>query len=346
MSPTNAEVLFWQAYAEYKLGGKPDKTIERAADGRVEGVFPFRPESAEVFAWATGVTGNWKPKYFLGLIYWSRNQQDKARELFAACGNRPEFAALYAARAELIKETALKDLLRASELNPTQWRYGKMLIQHYIGDKKYSDALRVAQEYDKRLPNDFRIRLLLAKAYLLSGNYVACNDVLSKTSVLPYEGSTEGHALYREAWLMQAIGKIKTKKYADALTMIANARLYPVNLGVGKPYDENIDSRIESYMEGMCHEAMKKSDKAASAWNAVTKQTAVPGINNLVSAWALRKQGKTAEGEALLKAWAGPTPSPIASWCLDVYAGKAAAWEFGPDPDGSRVVEELVTLVR
>jgi len=339
-------VMFWQAYAEYKLGGKPDKTIERAADGRVEGVFPFRPESAEVFAWATGVTGNWKPKYFLGLIYWSRNQPDKARELFAACGNRPEFAALYAARAELMKETALKDLLRASELNPNQWRYGKMLIQHYIGEKKYPEALRVAQEYDKRLPNDFRIRLLLAKTHLLNGSYAACSDVLSKTSVLPYEGSTEGHALYREAWLMQAIGRMKAKKYADALTMIANARLYPINLGVGKPYDENIDSRIESYMEGMCHEAMKKSDKAAEAWIAVTKQTAVPGINNLVSAWALRKQGKSAEGEVLLKAWAGPTPSPIASWCLDVYSGKAAAWEFGTDPDGSRVVEELVTLVR
>ncbi|MBL7849939.1 MAG: DUF5107 domain-containing protein [Cyclobacteriaceae bacterium] len=346
MSPTNSEVLFWQAYVEYKLGGNPEKTIERAADGRVEGVFPFRPESAEVFAWATGVTGNWKPKYFLGLIYWSRNQLDKARELFAACGNRPEFAALYAARAELMKETALKDLLRASELNPTQWRYGKMLIQHYIAEKKYPEALRVAQDYDKRLPNDFRIRLLMAKAHLLNSNYPACNEVLSKTNVLPYEGSTEGHALYREAWLMQAIAKIKAKKYADALVMIANARLYPANLGVGKPYDENIDSRIESFMEGMCHEAMKRTDKAAAAWSAVTKQTAVPGINNLVSAWALRKQGKSAEGEALLKSWAGPKPSAIANWCLDVYEGKAAAWEFGPEPDGSRVVEELVTLVR
>lgn len=128
--------------------------------------------------------------------------------------------------------------------------------------------------------------------------------------------------------------------------MISNARLYPANLGVGKPYDENIDSRIEAYMEGLCHEAMKKADKATASWAAVTRQVAVPGINNLVSAWALRKQGKPEEGETLLNTWAGPTPSPLAKWCLDVYDGKAAAWEFGPEPDGSRVVEELVTIVR
>jgi hypothetical protein len=91
---------------------------------------------------------------------------------------------------------------------------------------------------------------------------------------------------------------------------------------------------------------MKKGDKATTSWASVAMQPAVPGISNLVSAWALRRQGKDAEGQALLKAWAGPTPLPIAQWCLDVYDGKAAAWEFGPEPDGSRVVEELVTLVR
>lgn len=346
LAPSNAEVLFWLAYLDSKLTGSYDKSLSAAVAASPSGVFPFRAESAEVFSWATGVTHDWKPKYFLGLIYWSRNQLDKARELFAACGNQPDFSPMYAARAELVKQSAVQDLQKAAELDIKQWRYGKMLIQHYLGEKKYPGALTVAKDYDKRLPNDFRIRLLLAKAYLLNENYVGCIDVLMKTQVLPYEGSTEGHALYREAWLMQAIARIKAGKYSDAASMISKARLFPVNLGVGKPYDENIDSRVEFFLEGLCQEGLKKSDKAAAAWSAVTRQVHPNGLNNLVTAWALRKQGKAADGENLLKSWASQSPGPVPQWCADVYAGKAAAWESGPEPDGSRLVEEMITLVR
>lgn len=346
LGPRNAEVLFWMAYLDQRLNNPFDKSLDLAIEATVAGVFPFRPESADVFAWATGATGNWKPKYLLGLIYWDKNRPAKARELFEACGYQPEFAPLYASRAELIPETALNDLQKASELDPKQWRYGKLLVQHYIAQKKYPDALRVAQEYDKRLPNDFRIRLLLAKCYLLGEKYASTNDVLAKTNVLPYEGSRESHELYRVSWLMQAIERIKARKYADALSMIDKARLYPQNLGVGKPYDEDIDSRAEYFLEGLCYEGLGKKGKATEAWGKVTGQKEIPDINNLVTAWSLRKQGRDDAGLKLLREWDEQSMDPIATWCLDTYQGKASAWEFASDPDGSRVVEEMVFLVR
>ncbi len=346
LAPSNAEVLFWLAFLDQKLNGNSERTLARAIDAPASGVFPFRPESADVFAWATGATNNWKPKYFLGLIYWSKNQPGKARELFEACGNRPEFAPMYAARAELIRENSLQDLQKAAELDPKQWRYAKMLFQYYVGQKQYGEALKQMQDYDKRLPNDFRIRLLLAKAYLLEEKYAACSDVLARTTVLPYEGSREGHALYREAWLMQSIERIKSKKYSEALAMIGKARQYPLNLGVGKPYDQDIDSRAECFLEGLCHEGMKKAQKADASWKNVTDQAAFPDFGNLVTAWALRKQGKGSEGEKMLSDWVAQSSSPTAKWCLEIYQGKASAWEFGPEADGSRVVEEMVILVR
>jgi Tfp pilus assembly protein PilF len=345
LAPANAEVLYWQAYMEKKLGGSSDK-LDRATRAPLEGVFPFRAESATVLAWATGATDSWRPVYFLGLIYWNKNQLSKARELFMACGNRPEFSPFYAARAELVPETSAKDLRKASELHPNQWRYGKQLILRAIEEKKYAEALKTAQDYDSRLPNDFRIRLLLAKANLLGGKYAACVDVLNATKVLPYEGSTEGHALYREALLMQTLERLKAKKYAEALALVTKARGYPENLGVGKPYDENIDSRVESFLEGLCHEGLKKPDQAKASWSALTSQNQVPGINNLVTAWAFRKQGKAAEGEAMLKAWSSRASGPLPTWCLDIYENKASAWEPGAEVDGSRVVRELVLLVR
>ncbi len=346
LSPANAEVAFWQAFLEQKLNGSSEKLLERAIATSVTGVFPFRPESAEVFAWATSATGNWKPKYLLGLIYWTKNQTSKARELFAACGNRPEFAPLYAARAELIRETALVDLQKAAELEPSQWRYGKMLVQHYFSEKKFADALRVAQDYDKRIPNDFRLRLLLAKAYLLNDNYKACNDVLAKTNVLPYEGSTEGHALYREAWLLQAIDRMKANKYSEAMVMIGKARMYPSNLGVGKPYDADIDSRAEYLLEGMCQEGMKKMDKAKAAWGSALSQEQWPvGPNTLITAWAFRKAGQPDKGESVVKTWVNQAPSnAMAVWCLETFQKRSVAIPVSSEADGSRLLQAIYSL--
>ncbi len=346
LASANAEVSFWQAYLESKSGKPTDKSLDKAIRSPLEGVFPFRTESAAVFTWAMSATDNWRPKYFLGLILWNKNQLSKARELFAACANQPEFSPFYAARAELIPETAAQDLRKAADLHPNQWRYAKLLIQRAINVKDYAGALRTAQEYDRRVPNDYRIRLLLAKAYLLEGKYALCVDVLNATKVLPYEGSTEGHALHREALLMQAVERLKVKKYADALALVTKARAYPETLGVGRPYEENIDSRVEYFLEGLCHEGLKKQDNAKASWSAIVSQNQVPGINNLVAAWACKKQGKAGNGEAMLTAWSKQEPGQLSSWCLDIYQGKASAWEPGSDVDGSRVVRELVLLVR
>ncbi len=343
LAPTNAEVAFWQAFLDQKLTGSSEKALNRATEASVTGVFPFRPESAEVFTWATGVTNNWKPKYLLGLIYWSKNQTARARELFAACGNRPDFAPMYAARAELIRETALVDFQKAAALDPGQWRYVKLLAQYYFGTRQYAEALRVLQDNDRRIPNDFRIRLLLAKSFLLLENYKSCNDVLAKTNVLPYEGSTEGHALYREAWLMQAMAQIKAKKYSDALVMIGKARMYPANLGVGMPYDADIDSRVEYFLEGLCQEGLKKSDRAKISFDKVIAQSQWPaGNGTLITAWALRKNGLAEKGESQLKQWAEQVPSDaMAAWSLAAYK-KLDAPAF--PVEGPKLIQSLYLL--
>ena len=75
-------------------------------------------------------------KYFLGLIYWSRDNTQKAKELFAACG-QPDFAPFYAARAVLNDDDTFEaDLGRAAKLDPGQWRYGKILADQLVEKKK------------------------------------------------------------------------------------------------------------------------------------------------------------------------------------------------------------------
>jgi tetratricopeptide (TPR) repeat protein len=345
-APANAEVMYWQAWLDQQMTGSSDKSLERATAASVLGVFPFRAESSEILQWATGATTHWKPKYLLGLIFWSKNQISKARELLVACGDTPDFAPLYAARAQMRNDHSLTDLQKASVLDPKQWRYGKMLIQHYFVEKNFVEGLRVAKEYDARIPGDFRIRLLLAKAQLLNDNYKGCNEVLAKTYVLPYEGSTEGHALFREAWLLQAVEQIKALKYSAALGMIAKARTYPPNLGVGKPYDADIDSRAEYFLEGLCYEGMKKNDKAKVAWNQITSQTQWPeGINTLVTAWAFRKTGAAEKGESILRVWTDESHKvSLADWCLETYRKKSVALPVSSEADGTRLIQAIYSL--
>jgi hypothetical protein len=98
-------------------------------------------------------------------------------------------------------------LKRASQLDAHQWRYGKLLINHFIENKNYSDALLTAKQYHEQFPQHFRINMLLAKTLL-----------------------------------MQALHQMQSKNYTSALSSIRTAHLWPKNLGVGKPYEEDIDA--------------------------------------------------------------------------------------------------------
>ena len=346
VAPVNAEVLYWLAFLEEKLIGVAGTSLTRALQAPVEMVFPFRSESAEVLGWARGKSENWKPTYLLALIYWNMNQPQKARELFAACGSSPDFAPFYAVRADLILESRLQDLQKAAALDPMEWRYGKLLVQHHLSTKNYVQALQLALAYDKKIPGDFRIRMMLAKTQLLNKNYKACTDILAKTNVLPYEGSTEGRMLYQEAWILQAVDKMKERKYAEALSMISNARIWPENLGVGKPYDADIDSRVEYFLEGLCQEGMKNVDKAKKSWDAVLAQQASNrGANDLVTAWAFKKTGQLEKGELLLKAWrSADEKNFLATWCLDVYRNMDAQTSVDMEDKGGRVVQAIFSL--
>ncbi len=346
LSPQNPEVSYRIAYLKDKLQpGSGKAFIEKGNALSPALVFPFRTSSAEALEWVIAQTQDWKPRYFLGLIYWSRDNAARAKELFRSCGE-PGFAPFYAARAELYDDdTYAADLRHAAKIDPGQWRYGKLLAERLIRKKDYAEALKVAADYRKRFPGDFRISMLAAKAMLLNKRYKDVTDLLEKTTILPYEGATDGRQLYREAWLMQAAGQIKSKNYKSALASVEKAKLWPENLGAGKPYDDMIDLRLENYLEGLVYQKMKESQKARQKFEAVTHATSRRHqANDLATALAYRKTGRAAEGEKLLSDWANQQPSnAIAQWARAAFEGKGSASDLEGDTN-FRVLRELANL--
>jgi hypothetical protein len=81
------------------------------------------------------------------------------------------------------------------------------------------------------------------------GQYSQCISLLNKMSVLPNEGAYEGRAVYRAANLYRAIEQLNLGNYESAMKSVEDSKKWPENLGVGKPYDNMIDNRLENYLE-------------------------------------------------------------------------------------------------
>jgi Tfp pilus assembly protein PilF len=343
LAPDNPEILYWIAFLKNKLKA-PDSNefIKKANALSPELVFPFRSSSAQVLKWVITQSDHWAPKYYLGLIHWNRNDLAKARELFSAAGNT-DFAPYYASRAILFNdENFAADLTTASQLDPGQWRFGRLLANHFIENKKYPEALEEAKKLNKKFPGDFRISMLLARTLLMNKQYKASTDLLAKITVLPAEGATDGRQLYREGWLLQAIQQMETKNYKAAFNSLNMAKQWPENLGAGKPYDEDIDLRLDNYLAGVYYEKTKNSEKARQKWHEVMLyKSANNNLNTLITALALRKTNKDDEGKQLLVEWVQKEPeNKLARWCLDLYNGTPAG-DFPGNDNFGRIMEFL-----
>jgi hypothetical protein len=128
--------------------------------------------------------------------------------------------------------------------------------------------------------------------------------VLTSKTFLPNEGATEGRQLYRESLLMMAFDDMEKGKYQAALSDIEKARQWPENLGVGKPYESDIDERFENFQQALCLEKMKKKPEADKIYSSLTKEkTNIQNANLLINALAWKKTGAELNGTQLLNAW-------------------------------------------
>jgi len=321
LAPPTAEVLYWLAYLR-----QDTQLLARAEAASPAFVFPFRTESVPVFEWAGQMSQAWQPRYFLALIRWSQGKVPEARQLLDGCGDTPQFGPFYAARAQFAGENTVGDLEKAAQLEPAQWRYGAMLVKHYLAHTNSAAALTVATQNVKLFPTNTVLDLLYAKTLILTGQFQSASTFLNTLNILPCEGSTEAHSMLRGADLMLAVDQMKAGAFDTALQLITQAQQWPENLGAGQPYAEDDDARLEDWLAYRCYLQTKAADKANAALEKIlafnpSAKTADSGI--IVRALALKAAGRTEEAEKLLSAWkAKATDSTLPDWALALLAGK------------------------
>ncbi len=296
LSPATPANLYWLAFLNKE---KIDFRLLHPAYS-----FPFRSETAAVIDTLLKTETNWVLKYHLALIYHDRNRISECKQLLQSCGNEPAFAPFYAVRAAVAgdsdKALAEADLQRALLLDKN-WRYYKLLGEFYCKQNQYSKALQTVLPYSKAHPDDYIVGLLYTKALLFNNKLNEADKVLSKLNVLPFEGATESRELFREIKLKKAIDAMRKKDRKDASEYIKEAKTYPENLGVGKPYEEDVDYRLEDWLTYLCdHEKNKTTDsllqKIISFSMSKNNERNVQSSNALVTVWANEKLNKKEEG--------------------------------------------------
>lgn len=301
LSSPNALSDYWLAYLQHLQGKSAREYLDRAIKASPAFIFPSRLESAKMLSWAREQSGDWKPKYWLALILGDKNRLQESTQLFNSIGDEPVYAPFYAARANLKKEDkpaeAIADLKKAMQLDSSEWRYPKSLAEIYIQENDFHSALEITSRYYALHPANYIFGVLHAKVLLLNKQYLPARQLLQAIHIIPFEGATIGHELQKEANLMLALEYMRTKNFRKALSFIEVSRSWPFNLGSGKPYEEDIDERLEDWLSYYCLSKLGKSSQAKQSLEKIlsfnSKMTTAGNnyfsANDLISAWALEK---------------------------------------------------------
>jgi hypothetical protein len=322
LKSTNATPIinYWLAYIL-----KDTEYLNKAVSASAELVFPFRSETADVLKWALTQNNNWKTKYYLGLIYWSKGQVEEAGGLLKSCEMQPDYFAFYLSRFGLLNgETGYNgetDLLKAQQIAPGEWRCYKALSDYYEENQKYDKALDWAKKGNSQFPENYILAYQLSKSLLISGDSKEALNILTETTILPNEGASFGRTTYRQACILGAIDNFKNNKNKNALSLIKMAREWPENLGVGKPYVT--DERIEDYLESIYWSGNRNKEKVKALEDNIINSTlsaknATSG--DYLGAILMKKAGHDKEAKDFLIRQIEKEPKNlVAKWNLAKY---------------------------
>lgn len=276
-APKHSMIYLNLAYL-YNQSGNTDisnQYLNKVFNMSTDFVFPFRLEEKEVLEWAVKTSDNWKLRYYLGLLHWSLGNRILAKEHFLKVSHKPESPYFYIAKSLLFDDedsyTPEKDLIRAQSLGFEDWRTSEKLIDYYLQSGQSGKALKIAKQALSKFDSNNTLKYVYAKCLMSEGQYSNARNSLMRTTILPSEGARYGRVTYRQACIMEAVELYEKKQFKSAIKLIGKSRLWPENLGAGKPY--TVDERIEDFLEAKCWLKMEERGKSEELYKNIIEFT-------------------------------------------------------------------------
>lgn len=297
----------WAAFLTKKQSPELSKMyFDKAVSLYSDFVFPYRRETLKVLKWAKDKKADWQMQYYLAQNYLALGLQQQGRKLLIDLGERPDSDVFFRFRASFMEELPYQksaaDYETAFRINNKDWKVWQEYIQFYLKNKKFDAAHNLSTKAYKKFKDNYNIGLSHAKAALNVDQYAQCIEVLKTINILPFEHAAESKNIYDNAHIFLAMILIDKGKYTDAISLLEQSKLWPENLGVGKPYEP--DSRMQDYLLAVAYQRTDKSSKSENLLQEIADYS-LKHINNLslksyFGILALRKIGKTSEAQTLI----------------------------------------------
>ncbi len=299
LSPENPIVFLWLSKLDNK---NQNNWMKKALKSSIKFVFPYREETAEILKEFIPIYDNWKLKYYLGLIYWNKGVDKKAKNLFKECEDKPSELPFYLAKAKLFSDNEsimFNSIKRARKIAPDDWR-AALIYFRYMNEHNHSkEILKSAEEFVKKYPEKPALGEIYSKALIKSGYYKQAIKFLENYNMLPFEGDTGGRVLYHKACIFHALKEMKNGNYTIAIQLFEKGKRWPENLGAGKPYD--VDERLENYFIAVSLEKLGRKIEAERLYTKIANPIKVYENSKLIfTLLSLKKLNKKKVAEKLL----------------------------------------------
>ncbi|MBR8535900.1 DUF5107 domain-containing protein [Carboxylicivirga sediminis] len=319
-------IKLWLAYLNPE---NRKELLEQLSKLSAAHVFPHRKETLKVINILLKEKFSWQMSYYAGLINWHIGCLEEARQCFVACDEEPDFVAYYLSKINLfvgdegVKQACLK---RALEIDSDDWRLNLLLIENAIASKDLVRAENLAKKYHKRYPENAKFGMLYANALMKQEKFDKCLSFLENFDVMPYEGATEGRNIYHEVCLRLAMRALERGQYSYVIDYANKAKLWPLNLGVGKHYD--VDERLDDFLIAIANENLGKKEEAKACYEKVMGHQTPQYLNEsskLLWQVLVHSRNNQYEANAIIEDAIKKEPDNLyIQWVKNVYAGSDA----------------------
>ncbi len=271
-NPLTYYYLSW-FYSQSGDDGKAREMLKLADNVSLDYCFPYRNETETVLDNAIRLDPqNVGAYYLLGNLLYDKRSGD-ATAAWEKVGvinddipmvwRNLAFAAFYH---EHNAARTIKYMTRAiDEENDIPLWYAELARYYDASDADFRECLAIFRKNIDVVKQDVAAPKALVQFYNLDGDYDEAIDLLNTHHFRTWEGGRSIYWYYVDAHTLKALQLMKNNKYDEAISNLETAMLYPENLEVGKPMDDERNAMIYYYM-GMAYDKMGNHNKAQASY--------------------------------------------------------------------------------
>lgn len=289
-SPKNPLICFYLSWF-YSMSDQPHKSKEalsKVSSLSLDYCFPYRKETEAVLKLAIEDDANSAIAFYLlgNLLYDKRPEESisawsRAVEIdndLAIAWRNLAFGAFYhnddATTAIEYQEKAI-----GYDKNNPIW-YAELVDYYDKSDADIIDCLTILEKNTEIVNQDINAPKSLVKLYNLNGEYDKAIQLLMTHHFRTWEGGRVIYWHYVDAHVLRAKKRMQEGKFEIALEDLQTAMLYPENLEVGKPLNDERNAMIY-YEMAQAYEKMDEKKNAIKYYDLCVKAKNSPSWSDL-----------------------------------------------------------------